>query len=67
MDRPRSDRTTFAEEAERKQPGMVRELWGLIRDNKKWWLTPIVVAAALLGLLMMLFGTPLSPLIYTLF
>ena len=62
-----SRRASFAEEAERKSPSMVSELWGLIRHNKKWWLTPIIVAAVLLGVLMVLFGTPLSPLIYTLF
>jgi hypothetical protein len=67
VSRPRSQRESFVEEAERKQPGMASELWGLVRDNKKWWLTPILVAAVLLGALMMLFGTPLSPLIYTLF
>jgi hypothetical protein len=65
--RPQPERKSFVEEAERKQPGMASELLGLIRHNKKWWLTPILVAAALLGALMMLFGTPLSPLIYTLF
>lgn len=67
MPRPQPERKSFVEEAERKQPSMASELWGLIRHNKKWWLTPILVAAVLLGALMMLFGTPLSPLIYTLF
>jgi hypothetical protein len=57
----------FAREMERKSPGMVSEFFGLLRHNKKWWLTPIIAAAVLLGVLMILFGTPLSPLIYTLF
>ena len=57
----------FAEEAERKAPNMIAEFWGMLRHNKKWWLTPILVAAVLLGGLMLLLGTPLSPLIYTLF
>ena len=57
----------FAEQVDRKRPGMISEFWGLVRHNKKWWLTPIIVAAVLLGALMMLFATPLSPLIYTLF
>jgi hypothetical protein len=60
-------KASFAEQAEQKSPNMVSEFWGLIRHNKKWWLTPVIVAAVLLGVLMMLFGTPLSPLIYTLF
>jgi hypothetical protein len=57
----------FAAQAERKSPNMVSEFWGLVRHNKKWWLTPIIAAAIILGVLMFLFGTPLSPLIYTLF
>jgi hypothetical protein len=46
---------------------MLSEFWGLMRHHKKWWLTPLVAAAVLLGAFMLLFGTPLSPLIYTLF
>jgi hypothetical protein len=57
----------FAEEIGKKPPGMLREMWGLIRHNKKWWLTPVIAVAILLGAFMLLFGTPLSPLIYTLF
>ncbi len=50
-----------------KQTGMFGEFFGLLRHNKKWWLTPIIAAAILLGVLMMLLATPLSPLIYSLF
>jgi hypothetical protein len=57
----------FAREAERKPRGMISEFFGLLRHNKKWWLTPIIAAALLLGVLMMLLATPLSPLIYSLF
>jgi len=59
--------TRFAAELEQKKPGMMSEMWGLIRHNKKWWLTPVIVVALLLGVFMLLFGSPLSPLIYTLF
>lgn len=57
----------FARQVEGKGTGMVGEFFGMLRHNKKWWLTPLVVAAVLLGAFMLLFGTPLSPLIYTLF
>ncbi|MBZ0267116.1 DUF5989 family protein [bacterium] len=46
---------------------MFGEFFGLLRDNKKWWMTPVIAAAVLLGVLMMLLATPLSPLIYSLF
>lgn len=65
--RPPDEASDFARELERKKPGMLREMWGLIRHNKKWWLTPVIVVALLLGAFMLLFGSPLSPLIYTLF
>ena len=57
----------FSEQVDQKSTGMVGEFWGMLRDNKKWWLTPIIAAAILLGVFMLLFGTPLSPLIYSLF
>jgi hypothetical protein len=63
----RDEASRFAEELQQKKPGMIREMWGLIRDNKKWWLTPVIVMALLLGAFMLLFSSPLSPLIYTLF
>ena len=47
--------------------GFMGEVWGFLRDNKKWWLLPIVVMLLLFGLLVMLSGTGLAPFIYTLF
>lgn len=64
---PDSERDDFARQVEGKSPNMFAEFWGMLRHNKKWWLTPLVLAAVLLGVFMLLFGTPLSPLIYTLF
>lgn len=57
----------FAREAQRKSGGVVAEFVGLLRHNKKWWLTPIIAAMLLLAALVFLFGTGAAPLIYTLF
>jgi hypothetical protein len=39
-----------------------------LRENRNWWLVPIVVVLLLLGLLIVLTqGTALAPFIYTLF
>ena len=57
----------LAAQVDRKQTGMLAEFFGLLRHNRKWWLTPIIGAAILLGALMLLLATPLSPLIYSLF
>ena len=38
-----------------------------LRENKKWWLIPIIVVMLLLGALVFLGSSPASPFIYTLF
>ena len=38
-----------------------------LRDNKKFWLLPIIVLLLLLGLLVILGGSSYAPFIYTLF
>ena len=43
------------------------ELWAFMRQNKKWWLGPIVVVLLLLGVLIFLAGSSAAPFIYTLF
>jgi hypothetical protein len=53
--------------AEKKSPGLVREMWSFLAHTKKWWLTPILIALALLGVLILLAGTGAAPFIYTLF
>lgn len=47
--------------------GLLAELWGFLRNNKKWWLLPILAVLLLFGLLLLLSGTGLAPFIYTLF
>jgi len=53
--------------AEYTQEGFLRELWGFLRHNKKWWLVPILIMLLIFGLLVVLSGTGLAPFIYTLF
>ena len=38
-----------------------------IKENRKWWLLPILVLLRALGLLTFLAGTRAAPFIYTLF
>ena len=49
------------------QPGLLREFWDFLRDNKKWWLTPIIVTLLVLGIFVFLTGTAFAPFIYALF
>ena len=61
------DRAAFERQAQDARPGLLRELWEFLRTNKKWWLTPIVLALLLVGVLIMLSSTAAAPFIYTLF
>ena len=47
---------------------ILREFWDFLKVRKKWWLTPIVVVLALLGVLIV-WGqsSALAPFVYTLF
>jgi hypothetical protein len=47
---------------------VVSELWQFMRENKKYWLAPIVITLVLVGALLMLAkGSAIAPFIYTLF
>ncbi len=44
------------------------ELWAFLRERKKWWLLPIILVLALLGVLIILSGnSAIAPFIYTIF
>jgi hypothetical protein len=48
--------------------GLANELWLFFRQNKKWWLLPIVMMLLALGALMVFAGSSaLAPFIYTIF
>lgn len=56
-------------EGEPVDPGFWSELFGFIRENKKWWLIPLLALLLLIGGLLFVAGqhTALAPFIYTLF
>ena len=62
-----SDASRFAQMAEDRQPGFLSEFWSFLRQNKKWWLTPILVILLLLIALVIISQTPLAPFIYPFF
>ncbi len=46
----------------------MRELWDFLRQEKKFWLLPVIVILALFGLLLAFAQTSVvAPFIYTLF
>jgi len=46
---------------------LIQEFWLFLKDNKKFWLLPIVLVMLLLSVLVFFSGTAAAPFIYTLF
>jgi len=57
----------FDREAQAPRPGLLREFWEFLKHNKKWWLLPIVIVLLIIGLLVVLAGTGVGALMYTVF
>ena len=57
----------FAAQSTEDRVGLVTEFVDFLKDNKKWWLAPIIISILGLGLLVLLGGTAAAPFIYTLF
>ena len=57
----------FAAQASGDRTSLAGEFTDFLKENKKWWLAPIVIAILGLGLLVLLGGTAAAPFIYTLF
>jgi drug/metabolite transporter superfamily protein YnfA len=66
-DKGLADAHSFARKASAKQAGFLHEFWLFLRENKKWWLTPLLVILLAFGVLVVVGGTAIAPFIYTLF
>jgi hypothetical protein len=64
---PEPEKKTFSELAEEKQRGPLAQFLTFVFQNKKWWLTPIVLILVIVGLLAVLGGSGMAPFIYSLF
>lgn len=60
-------RTKFEENKSGPQGGIVSEFIQFLKQNKKYWLIPILLALLAIGVLVILGGTSAAPFIYTLF
>ena len=46
----------------------LHDLWGFLKERKKFWLLPVILTLLLFGILIvMTSGTAIAPFIYTLF
>ena len=60
-------RSAFEELRDEKQMSLAKEFLLFVAENKKWWMIPILLVFALVGLLVVLGSTGAAPFIYTLF
>lgn len=57
----------FANEVNAAPEGIFREYIAFLRHNKKWWLTPILLALVVAGAAVVTSGSAAAPFIYALF
>lgn len=60
-------RTEFEKEAEQDDIGFLQEFVLFLRENKKWWLIPLVGSLLLIGVVSLLAASGAAPFIYTVF
>ena len=47
---------------------LLKDLWGFLKERKKFWLLPVIIIILLVGLLLVFSsGSAVAPFIYTLF
>ena len=46
---------------------LLSEFWSFLKQNKKWWLIPLLLVILLFVGLAIFSGSPVAPFIYTLF
>jgi|TARA_B110000305_G_C19044675_1_gene449833 hypothetical protein len=61
------DKKSFEEIENTDSGGFIAEFVHLLKHNKKYWLTPIILVLLLFGILIIVGGSSAAPFIYTLF
>ncbi len=57
----------FEQAGSEQELSLIGEFWVFIKENKAWWMIPILLVLGGLGILVMLSSTGAAPFIYTLF
>ena len=60
-------RTEFEKSGEEKDIGLMGEFIGMLKQNKKYWLIPLIIILLICGGLIILGSSAAAPFIYTLF
>ena len=64
MSAPEND---FEKASQEKQGSLVSEFIGFLKQNKKFWLLPLIIVMLILAALLVLTSSSVAPFIYTLF
>jgi len=64
---PDNKTSDFEQLSQASDPSLAREFVDFLRDNKKWWLLPILIATLLMVGAALLLPSPVAPFIYSLF
>lgn len=65
--KPESEQSEFEKAGEEKPLSLFGEFFVFIVENKAWWMIPILLVLAIIGLLVVLNSTGAAPFIYTIF
>jgi hypothetical protein len=60
-------KSEFEKASQKKESHLVAEIWAMLKQNKKFWLIPLVAGLLFLGVIVILGGTAAAPFIYSLF
>ncbi|MEZ6060588.1 MAG: DUF5989 family protein [Planctomycetaceae bacterium] len=63
----RDRQTEFEAAGEEPQPSLAAEFFLFLKEEKKWWLTPIILVLLATGVIVALTATGAAPFIYALF
>jgi hypothetical protein len=64
---PLENKSAFESASKEERTSIVAEFVFFLKENKKWWLIPILLVIATLALLTFFAGTGAAPFIYTMF
>ncbi len=65
MDDP--DKNDFEKAGEESESSLIGEIFAMLKENKKFWMIPIIVVLLVMGALIVAGGSGAAPFIYTLF
>ena len=63
----RRDSDLLAEKAAQPRTSFLADYWRFLRQERKWWMLPVLVVLFLAGGIIVLAGTAGAPLLYALF